>query len=65
MNNTEITLRAARVNAGLTQQEVEATTGISRSTLYRWEHGKGYPKINDLHILCELYKIPIGCIKKQ
>lgn len=59
----DITLKAARVNAGLTQQEVELTTGISRSTLYRWEHGKGHPKTNDLHILCELYGIPIWCIK--
>ena len=31
----EITLRAARINAGLTQEQVQEQLGISRSTLHR------------------------------
>lgn len=61
----EITLKAARVNAGLTQAEVEKKTGFARSTLVRWENGKGFPRIDDLTTLCELYGVPVDCIKKN
>lgn len=60
----EITLKAARVNAGLTQQQAVDASGISRSTLHRWENGKGSPKFNDLIKLCNLYGVPVECIKK-
>lgn len=60
-----ITLRAARVNAGLTQTQVEAATGFARSTLFRWETGKGFPRIDDLTTLCNLYGVPVECIKRE
>lgn len=44
----EITLKAARINAGLTQEQVKAKTGYSRNSLYRWEKGIGSPKWKDL-----------------
>lgn len=59
----QITLKAARVNAGLTQQQVLQATGIARSTLKRWERGETFPKVNELAVLCELYGVPIECIK--
>lgn len=61
----QITLRAARVNAGLTQEQVEKKTGFARSTLTRWENGKAFPRINDLEVLCKLYEIPTSCIKTK
>jgi len=61
----KITLRAARVNGGLSQAQVEAKTGYARSTLTRWESGKGFPKIEDLMRLCELYGIPGDMIKSE
>lgn len=59
----EITLKAARVNAGITQEQVKAETGYSRNTLYLWESGKCSPKAKDLKRLCELYGVPMDCIK--
>lgn len=59
----KITLRAARVNAGLTQIQVEKATGFARSTLTRWESGKGFPRIDDLTTLCNLYGLPVECIR--
>ncbi len=61
----QITLKAARVNAGLTQKQVEKQTGFARSTLTRWENGKGFPRIDDLSTLCELYGVSVDCIKKK
>lgn len=65
MDDFKISLKAARVNAGLTQEQVCEKTGYARSTLYRWEHGMNSPKHKDLGVLCELYKVSIGCIEQQ
>lgn len=60
----EISLKAARVNAGLTQKQVMDATGYARSTLISWEKGKTSPRIKDLDRLCKLYGIPMDCIKE-
>ena len=54
---TKLTLKAARVNAGLTQQQVTDRTGIARSTLTRWEKGLTKPNKENLERLCYLYQI--------
>ena len=59
----QITLKAARVNAGLTQAQVEKETGYARSTLTSWECMKTFPKADALEELCKLYGIPVGNIK--
>lgn len=47
MNDLKITLKAARVNAGLTLEEAAKSLGISRATLISWE--KHPEKINALY----------------
>lgn len=59
----QITLKAARVNAGMTQKEVRETTGIACSTLIRWEDGRIKPKNADLQRLCKLYGVSVEDIK--
>ena len=39
----KITLKAARVNCGLSQKEAAKKLGIAESTLYKWESGKNKP----------------------
>ena len=58
----KITLKAARVNMGLTQKDVAEKLGISKESLANWEKGKTHPKINILMDLCELYNIPLESI---
>ena len=50
-----ITLKAARINAGYTQQEVAECVGVSVSTIKSWESGKTYPKQPQIECLCELF----------
>ena len=38
-----ITMKAARVNRGLNQQEAADLIGVSRSTLHAWETYKSFP----------------------
>lgn len=59
----KITLRAARVNAGLTLQQVHEATGFARSTLTRWEKGISSPKFNALSVLCKLYGVAVDCVE--
>ena len=51
----KITLRAARINTGLTQIGVLAKAGIARSTLTRWERYETSPSERNRRILCSLY----------
>ena len=56
----QISLAAARVNAGLTQDEVSKKMRISKQTLVRWEKGLSQPKVSQARQLGELYNIPLN-----
>ena len=53
----QITLKAARVNAGFTQSAVAERLEISISTIKNWEKGKTFPKQPQIEQLCELYGV--------
>lgn len=59
----KITLRAARVNAGLNQADVANELSVNITTISSWESGKTKPSIENFRKLCELYKWPENCIK--
>ena len=52
---TRITLRAARVNAGFSQEKAAALLNISPYTLSNWERGISMPKANQIEVICNLY----------
>lgn len=41
----EITMKAARINAGYTQKEAARLLKVSRDTVSNWERGKSYPDV--------------------
>ena len=53
----KITLKAARVNAGLTQGEAAKKIGVAASTLRNWEAGITFPTQPKIEKLCEVYGI--------
>lgn len=53
----KISLKAARVNAQLSQQEAADRIGVAVSTLRNWETGKTYPKQPQIEKLCDVYGI--------
>ncbi len=54
----QLTLKAARVNAGLTQKELAKQMGISEPTLIKWEKGDGKDiKLGEFEKLCKILKI--------
>ena len=39
----QVTLKAARVNSGVTQEQAAKMMGVSRSLIQNWERGKSFP----------------------
>ena len=62
MDPFQITIAAARVNAGMTQDEAAKALGIDRTTLIKWENGKVIPRTIQLIALANIYNIPIDNI---
>ncbi|WP_298607364.1 helix-turn-helix transcriptional regulator [uncultured Veillonella sp.] len=56
--NDGVTLKAARVNAGLTQKKAAKMLGISEFTLINYEKGKSSPDVHTLKKIENLYGVP-------
>ena len=61
--NEKITLKSARVNAGLTLIQASELLKISSNTLSSWENGKTFPTVDYLPKIQEAYKINYESIK--
>ena len=55
MSMVTLTLRAARVNKGLTIAEAAQRLGVSTKTLWLWEHGERLPNQKYIPSICGLY----------
>lgn len=62
----EITLKAARVNAGLTQKELAKELGVTNTTVNSWENGNTEPSLNQLREISRLSGIPMDfiCVRR-
>lgn len=59
----KITLKAARVNAGLTQVEAARAIHRNKQTIINWEQGHTRITAADLQALADIYGIPAENIK--
>lgn len=55
----KISLKAARVNAGLTQAQAAAKAGKNKMTISNWENGKNPIDSFSLEKLCTIYGVTI------
>lgn len=51
-----MTMKAARVNVGLSQKAAAKKIGVSNKTLCNWEAGKTFPGADKIPVICEVYK---------
>ena len=56
----KITLKAARINAGMTQKEAAERIGISEQTLSSWERCRTYPNVLEMENMRKVYHIENG-----
>lgn len=52
----KLSLKAARVNAGLGQKQAAKALNVSNKTLSNWENGKSIPKADKIVLICDLYQ---------
>lgn len=62
MTELKISWAAARVNAGLTQEEVAKAMHVTKNTVVAWEKYKTEPSISQGRSLSELYNMPLDNI---
>lgn len=62
MEVLQISLAAARVNAGLNQEEVAKKMRVSKNTIVNWEKGKIVPSFASIQALSVLYNISVDNI---
>ncbi len=53
----QISLAAARVNAGLTQEDVAREMKLNKQTIVNWEKGRVIPKSAQLRVYCDIVGI--------
>ena len=52
----KVTIKAARVNAGLKQTEAAEQIGVNPVTLASWEAERTFPRTPQLLKICDVYK---------
>ena len=62
MDNFQITLAAARVNAGLKQADVSQALHVTPNTVVNWEKGTSEPTITQARRLAAFLGIPLDRI---
>lgn len=58
----QISLKAARINAGKSVGESAKIAGVTERTMNNWEKGKTYPRIDHLFKLCDFYGVPLDAL---
>jgi len=53
----QIGIKAARVAAGMTQEEAAKKLGVTTASLSHWERGRREPKTTTFLRMCELYGV--------
>lgn len=57
-----MTLKALRVNKGLTQKEAAKIIGVTEDTICNWERGVTYPNVPQIKRLEDAYGVPYSDI---
>lgn len=59
----QITLKAARVNKGMTQADLGKEVKVTKKTINSWENGKTKPSIDKIEPLCAVLGVKYDDIK--
>lgn len=58
-----MTLKAARINRGLTQAEAAEKLGVSLCKVRNWETGRSIPKLKDVSKIEDVYQVKYADLK--
>lgn len=55
-----LTLKAARVNVGMSPEAAAEKIGVNSEDIQAWEAGSTVPPADKFFKLCEVYGVPVG-----
>ena len=58
-----LTLKALRVNKGLTQNEMAKKLGVNKKTVCAWENGKSMPNLDKVEPICSVLGVKYDDVK--
>lgn len=58
-------LKTARLQAGMTQEDISEALDVSRQTISNWENDKSYPDVRTVIELSELYQLSLDALLKK
>lgn len=58
-------LKQARLNAGLTQEDVVRQLGVSRQTVSNWENNRSYPDLGSVLKLSDIYDLSLDDLLRE
>lgn len=59
----QLSLKACRANAGLSQKELAGKLGVAPMTVLNWENGVGEPRLSQVQKISDITGIPIDYIQ--
>lgn len=62
MADFTLSWEAARINAGMTQDDVSKAIHVSKATIINWEKYRNHPTVVQAYALCNLYGVSIDMI---
>lgn len=49
-----ISMKAARINRNMTQEEFARKVHVTKKTVGAWESGRTFPKVDKIQIICDV-----------
>lgn len=65
MNTTANRIKELRKKAGLNQSQLAQQTGISEQSISKYERGQRNPKIENLEVLANFFKVPVSYLRGE
>lgn len=65
MTNLAAQLKMARIKQGYSQNEVASLLHLTRQAISKWETGRGYPDLDNLIYLSDIYELSIDELLKE
>lgn len=55
-------LQTLRAQAGVTQEQLAETLGVSRQSVSKWEGGLSFPELDTILRICDLYEVDLDTL---
>ena len=62
-NVEKMSMRAFRIDRGMTQSEFAKALNVTKKTVGSWEAGKTHPQLDKIEAICKVLNVPYDSIR--